>query len=104
MVVANVGPIGCIPFQREINPKSGDDDCVSFPNQMAQLFNTQLKSLVAELSANLDASKFLYADVYAIVDDIIHNYQSFGLCTALSYSLLLPSFTYQYVSTQPIFI
>ncbi|CAK9145664.1 unnamed protein product [Ilex paraguariensis] len=77
IVVANVGPIGCIPYQRDINPSAGDG-CVAFPNQLAQLFNSQLKGLVAELSINLKGSKFAYADVYNIVEDIFINYLSYG--------------------------
>ncbi|GER25622.1 GDSL esterase/lipase [Striga asiatica] len=77
IVVANVGPIGCIPFQREINPSAGDG-CAVFPNQLAQLFNAQLRGLLRDLSANLQHSTFVYADVYHIVDDIIQNYSSYG--------------------------
>ncbi|KAK6913680.1 GDSL lipase/esterase [Dillenia turbinata] len=77
IVVANVGPIGCIPYQREINPSAGAN-CAPFPNELAQLFNAELKDLIAELSANLDGSSFVYADVYHIVDDIIRNYVSYG--------------------------
>ncbi|XP_057485222.1 GDSL esterase/lipase At4g16230-like isoform X2 [Actinidia eriantha] len=77
IVVANVGPIGCIPYQRDINPSAGEN-CVSYPNQLAQMYNTQLKDLVAELNTNLWGAKFVYADVYHIVDDIIQNYRSFG--------------------------
>ncbi|GAV70843.1 LOW QUALITY PROTEIN: Lipase_GDSL domain-containing protein, partial [Cephalotus follicularis] len=77
IVVANVGPIGCIPYQRDINPAAGDS-CVSLPNQMAQLFNSELKSLIVELDANLERSKFVYADVSRIVDDILQNYMSYG--------------------------
>ncbi|XP_061349163.1 GDSL esterase/lipase At4g16230-like [Gastrolobium bilobum] len=76
-VVANVGPIGCIPSQRDANPAAGDS-CVSFPNQLAQLFNTQLKGLIAELSSNLAGSMFVYADVYNILEDILQNYVAFG--------------------------
>lgn len=83
IIVANVGPIGCIPYQRDTTPGVGDD-CASLPNQMAQLFNTRLKSLVAELSTSLEGSKFVYADVYSIVDDIIQNYESFGFENANS--------------------
>ncbi|KAL6519766.1 hypothetical protein OROMI_032660 [Orobanche minor] len=80
IVVANVGPIGCIPFQREINPSAaaGDGRCAVFPNQLAQIFNTQLRGLVMELTANLQGSTFIYADVYHVVDDIIQNYSSYG--------------------------
>ncbi|KAI5415583.1 GDSL esterase/lipase At4g16230 isoform X2 [Lathyrus oleraceus] len=73
IVVVNVGPIGCIPNQRDANLVEGDG-CVTFPNQLAILFNTQLKSLVAELNSNLAGSKFVYADVYHILEDILINY------------------------------
>ncbi|KAK7363473.1 hypothetical protein VNO77_05617 [Canavalia gladiata] len=77
VLVANVGPIGCIPSQRDANPESGDN-CVAFPNQLAQLFNTQLKDLIAELNSNLAGSMFVYADVYHIIEDILQNYVAFG--------------------------
>lgn len=78
IIVANVGPIGCIPYQRDINP-SAENQCVALPNQLAQLFNAQLRSLVQQLNAiTLDGSKLIYADVYHIVDDIIQNYTSYG--------------------------
>lgn len=78
IIVANVGPIGCIPFQRELNPEAGNN-CFSYPNQLAQMFNTQLRSLIQELSSNLEGSKFAYANVYGIVDDIIQNSRSYGM-------------------------
>ncbi|KAF5941550.1 hypothetical protein HYC85_019192 [Camellia sinensis] len=83
IVVANVGPIGCIPYQRDINPSAGGS-CVAFPNQLAQLFNAQLKDLLAELSANLKESKFLYANVYRLFEDIIKNHISYGFENANS--------------------
>ncbi|KAJ1380581.1 SGNH hydrolase superfamily [Sesbania bispinosa] len=77
IVVTNVGPIGCIPSQRDINPAAGDS-CVTFPNLLAQLFNNQLKGLIAELSSNLNGSMFVYADVYHILEDILNNYTAYG--------------------------
>ncbi|KAL9407629.1 hypothetical protein AB3S75_046212 [Citrus x aurantiifolia] len=77
IIVANVGPVGCIPYQRDTNPSAGES-CVSLPNQMAQLFNTELKGLIAELSTSLQESKFVYSDVYRIVADILENYRSYG--------------------------
>ncbi|KAF5464767.1 hypothetical protein F2P56_014819 [Juglans regia] len=76
IVVANVGPIGCIPYQRDLNPTAGDN-CVDFPNHLAQSFNAQLKSLITDLSTNLQGSKFVYADVYHIVADILQNFISY---------------------------
>ena len=93
ILVANVGPIGCIPFERDINPSAGEN-CVAFPNQLAQLFNSQLKDLIAELSTNLSGSKFVYGDVYHIVDDILRNYISFGVvlfCSLFSFFLRILS-------------
>ncbi|XP_059278077.1 GDSL esterase/lipase At4g16230-like [Lycium ferocissimum] len=81
IIVVNVGPIGCIPYQRAINPSAGDK-CVEFPNGLAQLYNNQLRGLVSELSSKLTGSKFVYADVYAIVQDIIQNYSSYGFVNA----------------------
>ncbi|KAK4737565.1 hypothetical protein R3W88_001262 [Solanum pinnatisectum] len=83
IIVVNVGPIGCIPYQREINPSAGDK-CVNFPNELAQLFNNQLRILVTQLNSKLIGSKFVYADVYEIVQDIIQNYSSYGFESANS--------------------
>lgn len=80
IVVANVGPIGCIPYIRDVNLNPYDEDeCVTFPNELAQLFNTQLKSLVEELRTKLEGSLFVYADVYHIMEDILMNYKDYGL-------------------------
>lgn len=77
IVVVNVGPIGCIPCMRDLNPFSGDK-CVQFPNHLAQLFNTQLKNLVDELKTNLKGSLFVYGDAYHIMEDIMMNYSKYG--------------------------
>ncbi|KAI3959301.1 hypothetical protein MKW98_018891 [Papaver atlanticum] len=77
IIVVNVGPLGCIPDQRDKNPLAGNS-CVDFPNQLAILFNKKLKTLIMDLNSDLAQSKFLYADIYSIVSDIIRNYQSYG--------------------------
>lgn len=94
IIVANVGPIGCIPYERDTNPNSGGD-CVAFPNQIAQLYNSQLKSLTAELNAKLKGSTFVYADVYHIVDDVLQNYESYGAY----FQYVLPQFSKTKVQT-----
>ncbi|KAM7488050.1 hypothetical protein LguiB_025534 [Lonicera macranthoides] len=83
IVVTNVGPIGCIPYQRDVNPLAGES-CASKPNQLAQLFNFRLKGLLTELNTNLGGSKFVYADVYHVVEDIVQNYISYGFGNANS--------------------
>ncbi|XP_030974132.1 GDSL esterase/lipase At4g16230-like [Quercus lobata] len=84
IIVANVGPIGCIPYVRDTNIPAAGDNCVSLANQLAQLFNAELKSLIIDLSANLQESKFAYADVHRIVEDILQNYISYGFENANS--------------------
>ncbi|KAK1277056.1 GDSL esterase/lipase [Acorus gramineus] len=81
IVVANVGPIGCIPYQRDINLSKGPN-CIAFPNQLAKSFNEKLKSLVPELNSRLQGSIFVYADVYRIVSDIIQNHSYYGFDVA----------------------
>ncbi|KAE8735074.1 peroxidase 29 [Hibiscus syriacus] len=77
IIAVNVGPIGCIPYERDLNPTSGDN-CATRPNQLAQQFNAELRSLINELNIGLKGSILLYADVYRIVDNIIHNYRTYG--------------------------
>lgn len=78
IIVSNVGPIGCIPFERDTNPSAGRN-CVEFPNQMAQSYNKRLKDLVLELSSNLEGALIVYANVYNIVADIIQNHENYGI-------------------------
>ncbi|KFK36130.1 hypothetical protein AALP_AA4G081500, partial [Arabis alpina] len=77
IVVVNVGPVGCIPFEIE-SDLTIRNRCAVEPNQMAQMFNMQLKSVVEELNANLQGAKFVYADVFRIVYDILQNYSYYG--------------------------
>ncbi|KAI3932761.1 hypothetical protein MKW92_006611 [Papaver armeniacum] len=76
IVVANVGPVGCIPLERSLNYKG--DSCFSAMNNAAMLFNKKLKSLILELNSNLVESKFVYGDSYSMFSHILNNYKSYG--------------------------
>ncbi|KAK4774041.1 hypothetical protein SAY87_029060 [Trapa incisa] len=80
-VVANVGPIGCIPYQKTIN-QLNQDECVELPNKMAKQYNIQLKGLLTELTQNLPGSTYVYANVYDLVMELITNYDKYGFTTA----------------------
>ncbi|KAI5579502.1 hypothetical protein POPTR_008G104700v4 [Populus trichocarpa] len=73
-IVTNSAAVGCIPFVRDLH--SSVDSCVAVMNQKAQLFNSRLNSLLAELTKNLEASTFICANVYAMLDDILNNYMT----------------------------
>lgn len=84
ILVANVGPIGCIPNQRDANPSSGNS-CANSPNLVAQSFNTKLRGLITELRTQFEDSNFLYADTFRIVQDITQNNASYGENIALNF-------------------
>ncbi|KAJ6838192.1 GDSL esterase/lipase-like [Iris pallida] len=80
-VVGNVGPIGCIPYQKTIN-RIDETECVSLPNKLASKYNGRLRDLLAELNENLPDAKFVLANVYDLVMEVITNYQKYGFKTA----------------------
>ncbi|XP_062157425.1 GDSL esterase/lipase At2g23540-like [Alnus glutinosa] len=80
-VVGNVGPIGCIPYQKTIN-QLNEDECVELPNKLAVQYNARLKDLVAELNDNLPGATFVLANVYDMVLELIINYKKHGFTTA----------------------
>ncbi|KAJ0980692.1 hypothetical protein J5N97_008947 [Dioscorea zingiberensis] len=80
-VVGNVGPLGCIPYQKSIT-RVNENECVSLPNQLAVQYNAQLRELLADLNKNLPGARFLLANVYDLVMEVITNYKSYGFKTA----------------------
>ncbi|KAJ9540654.1 hypothetical protein OSB04_027160 [Centaurea solstitialis] len=80
-IIGNVGPIGCIPYQKTIN-QLNEDECVALPNQLAVQYNSKLKDLVAQLNDNLPGATFVHANVYDLVMELITNYAKYGFTTA----------------------
>lgn len=76
-VVGNVGPIGCIPYQKTIN-QLNEEQCVDLANKLALQYNAKLKDLLTTLNKNLPASTFVYANVYDLVMELIVNYDNYG--------------------------
>lgn len=77
-VLGNVGPIGCIPYQKTIN-QLAQDQCVELPNKLAKQYNGRLKDLLAELTENLPGATFVHANVYDLVMELITNYDKYGM-------------------------
>ncbi|PSS30778.1 GDSL esterase/lipase [Actinidia chinensis var. chinensis] len=80
-IVGNVGPIGCIPYQKTIN-QLNEDECVGLPNKLALQYNDRLKDLLTQLNENLPGATFVHANVYALVMELITNYAQYGFTTA----------------------
>ncbi|KVI09026.1 GDSL esterase/lipase At2g23540-like [Cynara cardunculus var. scolymus] len=80
-IIGNVGPIGCIPYQKTIN-QLNEDECVALPNQLALRYNSKLKDLIAQMNDNLPGATFVHANVYDLVMELITNYAKYGFKTA----------------------
>ncbi|KAI5665874.1 hypothetical protein M9H77_15727 [Catharanthus roseus] len=80
-IIGNVGPIGCIPYQKTINQLS-EDQCVQLPNKLALQYNARLKDLLAQLNDNLPGATFVHANVYDLVMELLTNYKQYGFTTA----------------------
>ncbi|TXG59524.1 hypothetical protein EZV62_014097 [Acer yangbiense] len=80
-VVGNVGPIGCIPYQKTINQLK-ENECVELSNKLALQYNGKLKDLLTQLNENLPGSTFVHANVYDLVMDLIVNYKKYGFTTS----------------------
>ncbi|KAM7520531.1 hypothetical protein LguiB_019493 [Lonicera macranthoides] len=76
-IIGNVGPIGCIPYQKTIN-QLNEDQCVELPNKLALQYNARLKDLLASLNENLPGATFVHANVYDLVMEVISNYDKYG--------------------------
>ena len=72
-----MGPIGCIPYQKTINGV-GETECVGLPNKLALQYNGKLRELLTELNENLPGAKFVLANVYDLVMELITNYEKHG--------------------------
>ena len=77
IVVAGVGPIGCIPSQL-VRQRSVNGECSDYVNAMARDFNQGLESIIAELKERLGGAHILYADTYTPVMDIVNHPHKYG--------------------------
>ncbi|CAA7027028.1 unnamed protein product [Microthlaspi erraticum] len=79
-VLAGVGPLGCIPDQLAARA-TPPGECVEAVNEMAQLFNNRLKSLVDRLNSdNTTAGEaiFVYGNTYGAAVEILTSPFAYG--------------------------
>ncbi|KAL2610115.1 hypothetical protein R1flu_028688 [Riccia fluitans] len=79
MVIANIGPLGCIPSQ--LSQKSLDGSCVKIMNDYANSFNVRMEPMVFALQKELPGATLLIADSYSIVSSYVRNPQQYGFVT-----------------------
>ncbi|GJS86351.1 GDSL esterase/lipase-like protein [Tanacetum coccineum] len=78
-VLAGLGLMGCIP---SILAQGTTGGCSDEVNQLVQPFNSNMKTMINNLSANLPGSKFVFIDVHNMFQDILSNARSYGFTVA----------------------
>lgn len=77
IVVSNVGPLGCMPYQKTINQMK-ENECVRLPNQMALKYNALLRDLLMDLNRRLPGAMFLLSNAYDLVLELLANHRAYG--------------------------
>ncbi|QCE01172.1 zeta-carotene desaturase [Vigna unguiculata] len=70
-----LGPLGCIPSQR-VKSKSGQ--CLKRVNEWILQYNSNVQKLITRLNHRLPNAKFIFADTYPSVLDLINNPSTYG--------------------------
>lgn len=82
MDLTGIPPMGCLPLERTMNFFSGSN-CNEDYNTVARDFNTKLRGMADKLNRKLPEMRILFADVYVIVQQVIHAPLSYGFENAV---------------------
>ncbi|KAI3861010.1 hypothetical protein MKX03_026679 [Papaver bracteatum] len=74
-IISGVGSLGCIP---SILAQGDGEGCSDSVNQLIILFNTNVKTMMNRLNANLPGAKFIYLDIYKMFQNILTNPRAYG--------------------------
>lgn len=84
IVVAGLGPFGCIPLALGIRAATDKGKCIDHYQQVAISFNARLVSLVQEFQQSFTGATVLYSNGFDIVLDMINNPSKYGTTHTLS--------------------
>ncbi|KAG9439660.1 hypothetical protein H6P81_019825 [Aristolochia fimbriata] len=74
--VSGLGPIGCVPMQRNINFLRRS--CRKKENSDAQVYNAKLQKLLSTLQESLPGSRLGYGDIFNPATDMLNNPRKYG--------------------------
>ncbi|XP_008459639.1 GDSL esterase/lipase At1g71691 [Cucumis melo] len=74
-IIPGIGTMGCIP---NILARSSDGRCSEEVNQLSRDFNANVRTMIANLNANLPGSRFTYLDIARMNQDILANPAAYG--------------------------
>lgn len=90
-IIPGIGTMGCIP---NMLARTSDGRCSEEVNQLSRDFNANLRTMIANLNANLPGSRFTYLDIDRMNQDILANPTAYGIAfPSLFYSYFPPCFT-----------
>ncbi|RDX69215.1 GDSL esterase/lipase, partial [Mucuna pruriens] len=75
-LLGGLAPLGCIPSQLSTG-LAPPGECRSYVNDIVDMFNVLLRSLVDQLNANHHGSIFVYGNTYRIFSELIHNAKAY---------------------------
>ncbi|KAL0908478.1 hypothetical protein M5K25_022975 [Dendrobium thyrsiflorum] len=75
MSLFGLGPLGCIPLQRFLDPSG---QCQESTNKLALMFNSKSKNLLENLSRTLPNVTFKFGDAYSFFQKIIDQPKTYG--------------------------
>lgn len=80
--IYNTGPLGCLPQKLALLRKDDSEldslGCLADLNDAAKAFNAGLSELCDRLRSDFKNATIVYADVYAIKQDLIANHTKYG--------------------------
>ncbi|KAG8383337.1 hypothetical protein BUALT_Bualt04G0002000 [Buddleja alternifolia] len=76
--LTEIPPVGCIPIELTIHVATPSGECDSSSNNLVQMFNIRLKSLVYNLNSENLGSIFTLGASYKILNDLRDNADSYG--------------------------
>ncbi|KAI3890446.1 hypothetical protein MKW92_028237 [Papaver armeniacum] len=74
-IISGVGSLGCIP---SILAQGDGEGCSDSVNQLIIQFNTNVKTMMNRLNANLPGARFIYLDIYKMFQNILTNPRAYG--------------------------
>ncbi|VVB01814.1 unnamed protein product [Arabis nemorensis] len=79
IMVGGLPPMGCLPIQMTSKSQTVmSRTCLEQENKDSVLYNQKLEKQLPQIEASLPGSKFLYANVYDPVMDMIQNPSKYG--------------------------
>ena len=97
VLVGGLPPMGCLPIHMTAKFRNIFRFCLEHHNKDSVLYNEKLQKLLPQIEASLPGSKFLYADVYNPMMEMIQNPSKYGMYIKIFLAPQVILFVYIYM-------